>query len=394
MKDKFLLRDDIIFLNHGSFGACPREVFDVYRQWQLRLEQQPVLFLGREITQLLGEARRALGSYLHASADDLVFVPNSTHGVNIVARSLALGDGDEILATDHEYGACERMWQMLHRDTGVRYVRQVLPVPCTSQEELLEQFWSGVTPRTKLIFISHVTSPTALHLPVEAICRRAREAGILTLVDGSHGPALLDPDLTALDADFYTGNCHKWLCSPKGAGFLYVRRDRQHLVRPLVISWGDQAQYLTGNLFLDEFQWTGTVDPAAILSVPAAIDFLARHNWSAVREQCRQLATATKQRLCALPGVQALYPDDKNMYFQFFAVQLPPCDTGLLKKQLYDRYGIEVVVQHWQERPLLRVSVQAYNTEAEMDVLLDALTHLLPETAVQATLPQAPETGI
>jgi isopenicillin-N epimerase len=382
MKDKFLLSDDIIFLNHGSFGSCPREVFAVYQQWQQQVEQQPVLFLGREINNKLEEARTALGNYLGAAADDLVFVPNSTHGVNIVAHSLQLQVGDEILATDHEYGACDRMWEILNRRTGARYIKQPLSVPCSSQEELLEQLWSGVTSRTKLIFISHITSATALHLPVAEICRRAREAGIMTLIDGSHGPALLDLNLTELGADFYTGNCHKWLCSPKGAGFLYVRRDFQHLVQPLVISWGDQAKYPTGNIFLDEFQWTGTADPSAFLSVPAAIDFQKRHDWQEVRERCRQLAKATKQRLCALPGVQSLYSDDKDLYFQFFAVQLPPCNTTKLKEQLYDQYGIEVVVQKWQERPLLRVSVQAYNTEAEMDVLLEALTHLLPETAL------------
>lgn len=382
MKDKFLLRDDIIFLNHGSFGSCPREVFDVYRQWQERLEQQPVLFLGREINGLLGEARTALGAYLGADADDLVFVPNSTHGVNIVAHSLRLEEGDEILATDHEYGACDIMWEMLNRRSGARYIKQTLPLPCSSQEELLELFWSGVTSRTKIIFISHITSPTALHLPLAEICQRAREAGIITLIDGSHGPALLDLDLTALGADFYTGNCHKWLCSPKGAGFLYARRDLQHLLQPLVISWGEKGHYPTGNRFLDEFQWTGTTDISAFLSVPAAIDFQQKHNWQEVRERCRQLATATKRRLCALPGVQSLYPDDKNLYFQFFAVQLPPCDTAALKEQLYDQYGIEVVVQKWQERPLLRVSVQAYNTEAEMDTLIDVLSHLLPETTL------------
>lgn len=382
MKDKFLLRGDNIFLNHGSFGSCPHEVFDIYQQWQEQLEQQPVLFLGREINNLLGKARAALGTYLGADADDLVFVPNSTHGVNIVAHSLALEEGDEILATDHEYGACERMWDALNSRTGARYIRQVLPVPCSSQEELLELFWSGVTSRTKLIFISHITSPTALHLPVGEICRRAREAGILTLIDGSHGPALLDLDLTALDADFYTGNCHKWMCSPKGAGFLYARRDRQHLIQPLVISWGGEAKYPTGNRFLDEFQWTGTADPSAFLSVPAAIEFLQKYNWKEVREQCRQLATTTKQRLCALPGIQSLYPDNNDMYLQFFAVELPPCDTEILKERLYDEYNIEVVVQKWQERPLLRVSVQAYNTEADMDALIEALSRLLPETTL------------
>lgn len=378
-KSDFLLRDDIIFLNHGSFGACPREVFAVYQKWQMRLEKQPVLLLGREITHLLGEARHALGTYMHAHADNLVFVPNSTHGANIVAHSLRFAPGDEILATNHEYGACDRMWEMLCAQSGALYTKQRLSLPCASQEELLEQFWQGVTPRTKLIFISHVTSATALHLPVQAICQRARGAGILTLIDGSHAPALLDLDLTALDADFYTGNCHKWLCSPKGAGFLHVRKELQHLVQPLIISWGGLGQFITGNRFLDDFEWTGTDDPSAYLTVPTAIDFQRRNDWHSVRARCRALAMETKQRLCALPGIRALYPDNNNLYFQFFTVALPPCNTKALKERLYNEHSIEVVVMEWNSTPVLRVSVQAYNTPQDMDTLLQALEVLLPQ---------------
>lgn len=382
-KADFLLRDDVVFLNHGSFGACPREVFAVYQQWQLRLEQQPVLFLGREHTKLLAEARAALAAYLHAAPDDLVFVPNSTHGVNIVAHSLHFEVGDEILATNHEYGACNRMWEMLCSQSGAVYKQQPLPLPCSSQEELIEHFWRGVTPRTKLIFISHVTSATALHLPVEAICQRAREAGILTLIDGSHGPSLLDIDLPALGADFYTGNCHKWLCAPKGAGFLYVQREHQHRLQPLVISWGNRGNIVTGNHFLDEFTWTGTADPAAYLTVPEAIAFQQRNNWHDQRARCRALATETKQRLCALPGVHSLYPDNSNLYLQFFSVALPPCDIVRLKQRLYDEYAIEVVVNSWEDVSLLRVSVQVYNTPEDMDALLHALEVLLPQCVLQ-----------
>ncbi len=378
MKNAFLLRDDIIFLNHGSFGACPREVFGDYRQWQERVESQPVLLLGRQIVDLLAEARAALGAYLGAHPDDLVYVPNSTHGVNIVAHSLSFSPGDEILATDHEYGACSRMWEALCKHSGATYIQQEIPLYCESQQELVERIWSGVTPRTKLLFISHITSPTAMHLPVAELCRRAREQGILTLVDGSHGPALLDFSLEELGADFYTGNCHKWMCSPKGAGFLYAERSKQHLIEPLVISWGDEATVITGNRFLDEFQWTGTSDPSAYLSVPAAISFMQSNNWHDVRSRCRELAQVTKNRLCELPGIQPLYPDNNDMYFQFFAVALPPCDVAEVKQRLYDEFNIEVVVMEMNSQPLLRVSVQAYNTPQDMDALIDALPRVLP----------------
>ena len=222
-RDEFLLDPDVVFLNHGSFGATPRPVFETYQDWQRRLEWQPVQFLGTDIAAYLAEARRALGRYLNVAADDLVYVPNATFGVNVVARSLRLEPGDEVLATDHEYGACENAWLFMGRERGFRYVRQPIPLPLSSAADVMEQFWAGVTPRTKVIFLSHITSPTAMRLPVEAICERARAAGILTVIDGAHAPGQIPLDLTTVGADFYAGNCHKWLCAPKGAGFLFAR---------------------------------------------------------------------------------------------------------------------------------------------------------------------------
>ncbi|MCA9998356.1 MAG: aminotransferase class V-fold PLP-dependent enzyme [Anaerolineales bacterium] len=209
-RNLFLLDPDVVFLNHGSFGATPRPVFDVYQAWQRQIEYQPVKFIGRELTGYLQTARHTLGNYLHAHGDDLVYIPNATFGVNIVARALLLTAEDEVLTTDHEYGACDRVWRFVSQKKGFHYVRQPIPLPVTSPEEIVEQLWQGVTPRTKVIYLSHITSATALRLPVEAICQRAREAGILTLVDGAHAPGQIPLDLTAMGADFYTGNCHKW----------------------------------------------------------------------------------------------------------------------------------------------------------------------------------------
>ena len=202
----FLLDPDIHFLNHGSFGACPRPVFEAYQEWQRRLELQPVLFLGRELVHYDQQARQALAEYLHAEADDLVYIPNATHGVNIVARSLDLRPGDEILTTNHEYGACDNTWQFLCQKSGARYIHQPLPTPLGSDEEIVERLWQDVTRRTRLIFVSQITSPTALILPVRAICQRARQEGILTLIDGAHAPGQIEIDLMAIGADFYTGN--------------------------------------------------------------------------------------------------------------------------------------------------------------------------------------------
>ena len=209
LKESFLLDPDVIFLNHGSYGATPRPVFESYQNWQRRLERQPVLFLGRELPALMREARAALGEYLNATADDLVYIPNATHGINIVARSLRLGTGDEVLTTDHEYGACDYAWEFHCEKTRAQYIHQPTPLPVQSEEEIVEQFWRGVTPQTKVIYFSHITSSTALQLPVEEICRRARERNILTIIDAAHAPGQIPVDLQALGADIIFGNCHK-----------------------------------------------------------------------------------------------------------------------------------------------------------------------------------------
>lgn len=379
-KNDFLLDPDVIFLNHGSFGATPRPVFDVYQQWQLRLERQPVQFLGREFNALMAQARQALGEYLNAAPDDLVFIPNATHGANIVARSLPLAAGDEILATDHEYGACDYTWEFVCEKRGAKYVHQAISVPVSSEEEMVEQFWQGITPRTRAIFISHITSPTALRLPVEAICRRARQAGILSIVDAAHSPGQIPLDLQALGADVVFGNCHKWMLAPKGAAFLYVRREVQEKIEPLVVSWGyrPSPEMATGSRFVDVLQWTGTRDPAAALAVPAAIRYMAEHDWETVRRQCHTLVQQTMERICSFTGLEPLYLPDSNFYAQMASIPLPASvDLPWLKTQLYDEYRIEVPLMEWNGQKLIRVSIQAYNTAEDVDVLLHALSRLL-----------------
>jgi len=213
LKQLFLLDPNIVFLNHGSFGACPRPVFEDYQRWQLELERQPVEFIGRRFARLMQTAREALAAYVHTTPDNLIYVPNSTTAINIVARSLRLEAGDEILATDHEYGAMDRTWRFVCAKWGARYITQPIPVPLTTPEDFVERFWEGVTPHTRIIFLSHITSPTALTFPVQAICRRARGAGILTIIDGAHAIGQLPLALDELGVDIYTSNCHKWLWS-------------------------------------------------------------------------------------------------------------------------------------------------------------------------------------
>jgi len=382
VKTLFLLDPAIYFLNHGSFGACPQPVFEVYQHWQRELERQPVEFLGRRITNLMAEARAALAAYLNVAPDEVVYFPNPTTAVNMVARNLALEPGDEILTTDHEYGAMERTWHFICKRSGAVCRRQAIPLPVSTPQAFVEAFWAGVTPRTRVIFISHITSPTALTFPVSDICHRAREQGILTIVDGAHAPGQIPLDLTEIGCDLYAGACHKWLCAPKGAAFLFARRPIQPWLDPLVVSWGYESDSPSASQFVDYHEWQGTRDMAAFLSVPAAIEFQQNHQWPAVRARCQALAIATRRRINALTGLPEVCPDpsaDGYPWFtQLFTARLPAtADLTGLKQRLYDDYRIEVPLISWNGQKFIRVSFQAYNDSADADALLEALTRLL-----------------
>jgi isopenicillin-N epimerase len=382
-KELFLLDPGVIFLNHGSFGACPKPVFAAYQVWQRRLEEQPVLFLGREFTDLQLSARQKLGAFLGAQAEDLVYIPNATYGVNIIARSLAIQSGDEILTTDHEYGACDNTWEFICRKTGGKYIHQPIDLPVDSVEACANQLWRGVTARTKLIFLSHITSPTAQCLPVEAICLRAQQAGILTFIDGAHAPGQIPLNLEATGADFYTGNAHKWMLSPKGAAFLYARRENQSLVEPLVVSWGYSAdeKTTTGNRFIDLLQWTGTHDPSAALTVPTAIEFMQEHHWEQLRQECQALLRQALKRIQDLTGLPPAYAAGDQpctLPPQLAIAPLPQStDLAALKASLYDQFRIEVPLTEWNGHKFIRISVQAYNSQEDMDTLLEGLKVLL-----------------
>jgi isopenicillin-N epimerase len=372
LRDQFMLNPEVAYLNHGAFGACPRPVFDSYQHWQMEMERQPAEFLGRRVEDLLKFARASLAKYLNTDAENLVYVSNATMGLNTVARSLALRPGDEVLTTDHEYGALHLMWKFVCSKSGARYVCRSIPLPVSSAEEFVESFWEAVTPRTRVIFISHITSPTALIFPIEEICRRAREARILTIIDGAHAVGQIPLNLTALDPDFYSGNLHKWLCSPKGSAFLYARPDRQKMIEPLVISWG----WLENGTFVSQNQWQGTRDVAAFLAVPAAIDFQATNHWEEVRARCHALASETRQRIADLTGLSPVSPDD--WYMQMVSAPLPTLEPAELKRRLYDEHRVEAPIVTWNGRHFIRISIQGYNTREDTDRLVSALEQLLP----------------
>jgi isopenicillin-N epimerase len=371
------------FLNHGSFGACPREVLAVQRGWQDEMEKNPVLFLGRRSAGLLREARGALALHLRAEADELAFIANATSGVNMVAASFVaagrLRAGDELLATDHEYGACDETWRRLCAQVGATYRRVEIPLPF-DRHAFVARMMAAVTPRTKAVFASHLTSASALVFPVAELCAAARERGLFTLIDGAHAPGQLDLDLAAIGADAYTGNCHKWLCAPKGSAFLHLRREHHAMLRAPVTSWGDVAgdapdahfDGFTGTTPLERrLAWQGTRDISAFLAVPAAIDFMRRHGGPEVRARCRAMAQEALAGLCAKLGVQPVAGPESTA--QMVIVPVPHTDREVLRRTLYDGHGIEVPVTVLNGRCYVRPSVAIYTRRAELQALEAAL---------------------
>ena len=369
LRRDFLLDPAVAFLNHGSFGACPRPVFEGYQAHQRDLEWEPIDFLDRRLPVLLATARTELAHYLNAPPPDLAFVTNATAGVNVAARSLDLRPGDEILTTDLEYGACDLAWEWLCRRSGTAYVRAPIPLPLASAGQLVEALFAYATERTRVVYVSHITSSTALVLPVEEIVSRARELGLVTIVDGAHAPAYVPVGVEALGADFYSGNAHKWLLAPKGAGFLHARSEHQERVDAAIVGWG----YAEGTTFQERIERQGTRDPAAWLAVPDAIRYLAERDWDAVRERCRALTREARGELCDLLGTQPLAPEE--MLGQMASVRLPRPDPGL-GDRLFANHRVEIPVAG-PNHDLLRLSVAAYTTRDDVDRLLAALAREL-----------------
>jgi isopenicillin-N epimerase len=379
LRPLFALDPDITFLNHGSFGACPREVLEAQWRWQIEMERNPVDFLGRRSAALLFDARVALGIELGAAAEDLVFVPNSTTGVNVVAQSLALAPGDTVLTTDLEYGACDAAWQRVCARHGAHYRRVTIPLPF-EPESFVDRIMSAVTGSTRLIFASHITSTTALTLPVAALCAAARARGILTLIDGAHAPGHIPLSIDTIGADFYVGNCHKWLCAPKGSGFLHAARHQQAQLHASTISWGYAEDagghsgfdaYLGTTAFERRMQWQGTRDLSAWLAVPAAINFLAKHGWNAVRQRCHAMAIEALAEVTRYHGLTPIAHDSD--WSQMVAIPVPSHDPEQLRQYLFDRCRIEIPVTSHAGAVFVRLSVQGYNTGDDVTKLVHTL---------------------
>jgi len=377
LRELFLIRPNVVFLNHGSFGACPKPVFAAYQAWQEELERQPVEFLGRRFADLMQNAREQLGLFIGAETANLVYVPNTTTALNIVAQSLSLSPGDEVLTTNLEYGAMDRAWQAVCTRQKARYIQQTIPLPIAAPEDFVETLWQGVTPRTKVLFLSHITSITAITLPLTELTRRARSRGIITVIDGAHVPGQLPIALEELDVDFYAGNCHKWLMSPKGSAFLYARDAMQSMLHPLIVSWGDKSSI--DSAFIQENEFQGTRDIAAFLSVPAAIDFFHAHNWPEVQKYCHELVLSARRKMIEISSLPATIPETGGWFQQMFAQPLPPCDSVMLQNRLYSEFNVEIPISIQHDRPYIRISIQGYNSTTDVERFTQALAALLPE---------------
>jgi isopenicillin-N epimerase len=394
----WMLDPAITFLNHGSFGACPRPVLDTQQAWRDQLEAEPVRFLARDLEGRIAAAREALGSFIGAAPDDLAFITNATGGVNAVIRSLTFEPGDQIISTDHEYNAVLNVLRYVADRDGASVVIVELPFPAISPDDVVERILGAVTERTRLMVMSHVTSPTALVLPVERIVPALAERGVDTLVDGAHAPGMLPLDIDALGAAYYTGNLHKWVCAPKGSAFLHVRRDRQAGIRPGTISHGLNAPIHDRSRFRNEFDWQGTLDPTAWLSVPAAIDFiggLVDGGWPAVMSRNQELAIYGRDALAEVLGGTRL-GSPTSMIGSMAALPLPPdgplghieargsspLDADPLQLVLYEQFGIEVPIGAWPVPAVnasgppirfIRVSAALHNDASDIDRLIAAL---------------------
>ena len=386
------LNPEVIQLNHGSFGATPIAVLERQLELRARLEADPTGFFLRELPALAEAARATLATFVGVETEDLVFVPNATAGVNTVLRSIDLQPGDEIVYTDHEYPACRFAADVIAEAAGARTVMAEIGFPPPSPGDVIAAISDTIGPRTRLVLIDHVTSPTGLVLPVREITEAVHERGVAVLVDGAHAPGMIDLDIASLGVDFYTGNCHKWLCAPKGAAFLWVARNRRDRIRPLAISHGAGAA-AEADRFRAEFDWTGTDDPTARLCVPAAIDTMGAMvpgGWPEVRRRNHALALQARGILCSVMGVDPPAPDE--MVGCMAALALPearrepvgPFAFDPLQDELFERFRIEAPVITWMPGPgrILRVSAQLYNCVEDFEILANALGELVAEDAL------------
>jgi isopenicillin-N epimerase len=378
MKHHFLLDEKTTFLNAGSFGACPTEIFEESIRLQRLLEADPVNFMTHLGHDLLKESLQSLASYIHCSAKDLLFVPNPSYAVNLIAKNIQLKEGDEVLSTNLEYGAIDRTWHYYCNQRGASYIQQPIQLPIQSKEAMIADFWKGYTQHTKVVFISQITSSTGLILPVKEICEEAKKRGLITIVDGAHVPGHIPLDLSNLAADFYTGACHKWMMTPKGSSFLMVKEEFQPQLDPLIISWG----YNPGGTFHDYHQFNGTRDFSAYLTIPKSIEFMQKWDWKTVSAHCKEQVLKNAYKLFDVLNTSPLAPLNNDFFGQMCSAEITTENPEALHDLLLSDYNIQVPVMPHGDNCYIRFSYQAFNTPKEIDYLVAALSAISRKTAL------------
>ena len=367
-----MLDSKITFLNHGSYGACPITVFNEYQDWQKKLENQPVQFMTKFLWESLKKSRNHLADYINCSPNDIILFPNPTTAINNLFNNLSLNQGDEVLMTQHEYGALVRAWDNASKMKKFKVVQKGIDLPLYSKQDFIDQFLSGVNKNTKIIFMSHITSQTALIFPVKEICQYAKKSGITTILDGAHVPGHIKLDIEDIDCDYYTGACHKWLCAPKGASFLFVREKLQKNMIPQTVSWGEEGEDPGPSQFLMNFQWQGTRDMSAFLSIPAAIKFVKNDHWKNRQVLSREIISEVSEQLQLLLKTDPVSVGEE-WRGQMVSHPLPKNVPQNLKDILWEYYSIEVPIFEWRDTKYIRVSINGYNDRKDIKKLIYAI---------------------
>jgi isopenicillin-N epimerase len=376
IKEQFFLNPEVVFLNHGSYGACPKPIMEDYQRWQRALEFEPVQFIIKKREEALLVSKKAFAAYVGCHHENFFFIQNPTTAVNQIVKSLNLQAGDEVLTTDHEYGAMDKTFSFYSKKSGFVFRRQKISLPLLSKEQFIDEFWKGFNGRTKAIFISHCTSTTALVFPVKEICERAKALGLITIVDGAHIPGHFPLNIQQLQADFYTGTLHKWLLSPKGCTFLYVNKNFQDRIEPLVISWGYEAEMPKKTKFLEENEMQGTRDISAYLTVPAIMKFFDENKMPQRQAECRRIILEQYPIFCELLGTKPLCALSGEFLGQMCSIPIKTKSPLALKETLYNDHKIEIPVMRRGSETYLRISYQVYNSVDDLECLKAAVKKL------------------
>ena len=376
IKEQFLLDPAVTYLNHGSFGACPKPILENYQYWQSTLEREPVQFITKIAPEALLTSKQALSKYIGCNHEDFFFTQNPTMAVNQVVKSLNFQPGDEVLTTNLEYGAIDKTFEFYSKKYGFTYRKQNISLPLISTEKFIEEFWNGYNKKTKAISLGHCTSATALVFPVKEICERAKELGLITIIDGAHIPGHIPLNLSEIKADFYTGTLHKWLLGPKGSTFLFVNKNFQNLLEPLIISWGYEAANPTKSKFLEENEMQGTRDISAFLTVPAIMKFFDENDMGKRTAECRKVILQQYPVFCELLKTKPLCPLSEEFLGQMCSVPIRTDNPFQLKETLYNDYHIEIPVMQRDNECYLRISYQAYNSLEDLEYLKETIKKL------------------